>query len=1316
MQQNLISLFDKIQVPDGCQPPEVQRFLISRDARNCVFQHPPSLFWWPGMRLPRAAHLEFAVGSSPVSWEQMDGEHELKLWILAEGGEPEEIFSITQNPRKNMAHRMWTECKVDLAEFGGQDVRIGFQTRTVSGGSSYAWLGWAEPLLVSEALDVAHDLAPAQMPKPKHPHIVLVTADALRRDHLSCYGSTQVQTPWIDSLGEEGIRFVHARSNSDTTLASQISLLTGRLPDETGVVAEWGEFPVHLPNLVNILKAQGYQTALVSGELEFTAEDQPLAGLFDRFVRCVVNPAQNSAISIGRALALLDELDWSQPQFIWVQFFDPHPPSLPDKSLAAEFYLSDPADPANKHHPELVARVHAIESSLELTGCMKGLRQGEIPFSLIQRLEDTVRALTGEISSGPDLSFHLPGLFPAGYGKRGFSQLVEWLGAETTALRAGSVSAELVNFLEELLKRLHISESHLLGWLKDVVDSRYPEAMYAATIKGLDLSLGRLWDALRERDLWEETCVVFISPHGECLCEEGLNFEHHSPVETVLRVPLLIKPAAGCGIPPGTSLEEPAELLNVAGWVLDLCELDGGDLLNGKSRCKIGEAGNNNKTSMEPALAVGMQGLSCVIYEHPWKLLICFEDGLPWLDGRRLNKGEYLFDCSTPDGELQDVTATNGAIVARLRAAFEAWQPEPRITSRPLEVKDSAPLVPGFIPPLRRDKGQSQQEADHCESLNAEEALDMTLAVNRAFKLATSFSKERDYAVKKLHQIREAQSRLYTSSRWRFANLFLLFSKEKQTGYPPVDKLFQTFDEWMSTKYTHGQGVLLDSKGYMDFLVQSRPSEETLTGQIRSLSKNPPEFRIFTDGENLDLVKQLESQPYPHWELITPSGHSGNPGNAEGGPGSLWFYIRPGDRLEPHSLVEFAKAAVDHPDAPFIFADEGRVNAAGDIFDDPFFKPDWSPELMESMDAVGRAVVFSGEAVAGLPGSRDWIASGRHYRAALALGHQSPTPPFHIHKLLLHACRNPTGKATENLVPALEAEFKRRDEAVWIKPLPEFDLVRVQRQIAIRRSVTIVIPTRDRLELLSRCIESIVTRTSYENYEILILDNGSTDPKTLQYLENCGHRVLRIDGPFNYAAMHNHAVEQVNTDWLIFLNNDTEVRDVEWIEALAEYGQLPDIGAVGMRLLYPNGRIQHAGVVLGSVMKASHAFANCRADDRRGHTQLHTVRNYSAVTAACMFTRREVFQKMGGFDDVRFKIAYNDVDYCMRLWKNGYRVVSTPHASMFHHESASRPKLEMPEEVAALREMYLSDATWTDPFYHPLLRRSLPDFSLNTLF
>jgi GT2 family glycosyltransferase len=268
------------------------------------------------------------------------------------------------------------------------------------------------------------------------------------------------------------------------------------------------------------------------------------------------------------------------------------------------------------------------------------------------------------------------------------------------------------------------------------------------------------------------------------------------------------------------------------------------------------------------------------------------------------------------------------------------------------------------------------------------------------------------------------------------------------------------------------------------------------------------------------------------------------------------------------------------------------------------------------------------------------------------------------------------------------------------------------RRSAAQGKTTVIIPTRNRLPLLKRCLQSILPATDAIAADILVIDNDSSEPETLEYLTQIASetvQVLRVPGPFNYARLNNVAVNATGNEFVCLLNNDVEAIDDLWLNEMLSRLVEPDIGAVGALLLWPSGVVQHGGVVLGPSFAAHHAF-NDRVDADPGYGDLLRVAHEcSAVTAACMLTRRRDYLSVSGLDETHFAIAFNDVDYCLKLRAAGKRVVFTPHAKLWHLESASRGRDDRPDRKSRFaRELQALRAKWSqsivdDPYYSPVL-------------
>jgi GT2 family glycosyltransferase len=423
------------------------------------------------------------------------------------------------------------------------------------------------------------------------------------------------------------------------------------------------------------------------------------------------------------------------------------------------------------------------------------------------------------------------------------------------------------------------------------------------------------------------------------------------------------------------------------------------------------------------------------------------------------------------------------------------------------------------------------------------------------------------------------------------------------------------------------------------------------------------------------------------------------------------------DLLEPDALFQHVKWLQDHRDADLIYSDEDKLTEDG--LDSPIFKPNWSPDYFLSCNYICHFTIVRAEVLGQVGGFRSEFDGAQDYDLFLRIIEKT-TRIDHIPRVLYHwrrsrastadnIRRKPGSLETGRL--ALEAHLERqaarghvtvdwRTHAYWIK-----------RDLTEAKPISIIIPVRDRVQLLKRCVESITRETTYAPYEIVIVNNDSETEEARDFLSSTKHRVLNYPGPFNFSALNNFAVEQTENPWLLFLNNDTEAIDGDWLTIMAEQIQRVEVGAVGPRLLYPDDTVQHAGIVVGVGGIAEHAFRGFPAEAPGVCRQLQVTRNYSAVTGACLLTRREVFNKVHGFDEERLPVTFSDVDLCLKIRRAGYLVVYTPFARLYHYESGSRRRTVEPMETGVMRERW-ADVLEDDPYYNPNLSRERADFSL----
>ena len=428
------------------------------------------------------------------------------------------------------------------------------------------------------------------------------------------------------------------------------------------------------------------------------------------------------------------------------------------------------------------------------------------------------------------------------------------------------------------------------------------------------------------------------------------------------------------------------------------------------------------------------------------------------------------------------------------------------------------------------------------------------------------------------------------------------------------------------------------------------------------------------------------------------------------------------DVLYPDALAEVVRRLDRDPALDVVYSDEDKIEPDGRR-SSPFFKPDWSPDLLLACNYICHFSVYRRSLLEVLGGFRAGFDGSQDYDLVLRVTERTRRIA-HIPKIL-YGWRKVPGSAAATVaakpyayragqVAIADALARRGADAKVEMFAPGHHQVRY----ALRGNpkVSILVPMRDRADLTRQCVTSIESKSTYKNIELLVIDNGSVEEASRRVLDELAlrHRVVRYERPFNYAAINNFGAAQVTGDYLLFMNNDTEVVTPDWLEAMLEHAQRPEVGAVGAKLLYPDRRIQHAGVLLlgTELAVADHAFKHLPEDTDAWFALARVARNVSAVTAACMMVRREVFEELGGFDE-RLRVAFNDVDLCLRMRQAGYLVVYTPLATLIHHESATRKALHPPEDERLARERWRELLAAGDPYYNPNLSRARLDFALD---
>jgi len=557
----------------------------------------------------------------------------------------------------------------------------------------------------------------------------------------------------------------------------------------------------------------------------------------------------------------------------------------------------------------------------------------------------------------------------------------------------------------------------------------------------------------------------------------------------------------------------------------------------------------------------------------------------------------------------------------------------------------------------------------------------------------------------------------------------------------------------------YGQDASGDVGGYERHIQAHAPDEDQLRRRIAELAHRPL-FSVVIPVYKPDLVffrrcvESVRRQIYPHWELCLCDDGSGDPQLTElmeqlpsldrrikvtalernGGisaatngaldlaVGDLVAFMDHDDELTLDALAEVAIAFDAEPTIDVLYTDEDKIDEANARFA-PFFKPGWSPDYLLTCAYTGHLSVVRRRLVDEVGGLRSAFDGSQDHDLMMRVTEKA-RHVSHLPKILYHwraiagsAASSSDAKPWAHLAGygAVRDALERRGEVGEVLPGAFAGARRVKRTIRGSPLVSIVLPFRDGGGLLHACIESIDEKSGYEHQQIVLIDNGSWEPETLALVDHLERRkdvvVLRDPSPFNWSHLNNMAAHRADGDLLLFLNNDIEARNDGWLSAMVEHAQRPEVGAVGARLLYPDGSLQHAGLVIGMGGIAGHAFRYCPEWYPAYFGMGKVVRNYSAVTGACMLVRHDVFDEVNGFDE-DLAVAYNDVDFCLRLRERGYLIVYTPYAELFHHESITRGSGSDGDEGTAMLTRWRTLFEGGDPYFNPNLSLSFAEFRL----
>ncbi|MCH2216304.1 MAG: glycosyltransferase [Flavobacteriales bacterium] len=559
---------------------------------------------------------------------------------------------------------------------------------------------------------------------------------------------------------------------------------------------------------------------------------------------------------------------------------------------------------------------------------------------------------------------------------------------------------------------------------------------------------------------------------------------------------------------------------------------------------------------------------------------------------------------------------------------------------------------------------------------------------------------------------------------------------------------------------------------YHNWLMSHLPNEDQLIQYNRLVDtySKKPKFSIIIPVYNPNLdhfeaaIKSVLHQNYQNWELCladdcssdpevkkfidaylakdsrikcvyrSENGHISAASNSglEIATGDYIVLMDQDDLLTKDALFQNLKVINSHETVHLIYSDEDKVNDFGE-HGEAHFKPDWSPDNLLSRNYLGHLTVFEVGIFRRIGGWREGFEGSQDYDLVLRFTEQTDAV-YHIPRILYHwRIHAASAASSEDAKPyayiaaqrALTEALERRKEPGQIDFLQGFRGYSVRYNLNNPTAkVSIIIPTKDKTDLLKVCIESIVEKSTHKNYEIVVVDNNSEEKVFFQYMDSCKKRLgdrfncVRAEIPFNFSKLINIGAQECTGDYLVLLNNDTEVISPDWMEGMMEQSQRPSIGVVGVKLLYPDNTIQHAGVIMGLGGAAGHVLVG---EDRNGpgyFNYVNMTNNYSAVTAACVMIKKDLFDSVNGFDE-KFSVEYNDIDFCLRIRETGRNNIYLPHTELYHHESISRghPHASKASYELHLKEIqYLKDRWMNyidhDPCYNPNLSLGAHDFRM----
>jgi GT2 family glycosyltransferase len=567
---------------------------------------------------------------------------------------------------------------------------------------------------------------------------------------------------------------------------------------------------------------------------------------------------------------------------------------------------------------------------------------------------------------------------------------------------------------------------------------------------------------------------------------------------------------------------------------------------------------------------------------------------------------------------------------------------------------------------------------------------------------------------------------------WKPLKAFLRRNRATSFAYKKLVRLYyqtmrrfpRNYSNWIELSENLTKNTTQDFHSPILILLDADTKNESeLTTLIKSVNNQDyPFWRLAIyysqNNKKLPVIKSLlkNDQSALYQKELHELGHEIVDVNKEG---KAWVMMLTGDfLLSCHCLTEFMLSATN---ASLTYSDHDELSRKNQR-KKPNFKPDWNPDLFYSQDYIENCCIYKAGLIAELGFSK--LSFSRDFLYNLTLKISKNDKHFsinHVPKVLFHKIKTLPKLNAGLAKQALRQTFG--NELLEVKSNPQGGLLINWPIPDTQVLVSLIIPTRNGYDILKQAVDSIVEKTTYKNYEIIIVDNQSDCQKTLDYLALLEQqfttiRVLPYDLPFNYSAINNFAVQHANGDILGFINNDIEVISPNWLTEMVSHALRPEIGCVGAKLYYPNNTVQHGGVIVGMWGCAGHSHKYYKRRFRGYCDRLIQVQNYSAVTAACLLIRRHLFEQVSGFNEQNLSIQFNDVDLCLKVKSLNLYNLWTPHAELYHHESISRGLDIKPEQIdRSNKEVAYMHNTWNtqnfnDPAYNINLSLSCEDFSL----